>query len=61
MDQLLKGNYPIAQPEQEKKEKPSLEDEFEMAALKRLGGSITYVAKRKVVWSDDGGNGDAGK
>jgi hypothetical protein len=53
MDQLLRGNYPIPQPEAVSAAAPSLEDEFELAALKRLGGSITFVAKRKVVWTDD--------
>jgi hypothetical protein len=53
MDQLLRGNYPVDQPEADSPAAPSLEDEFELAALKRLGGSITFVAKRKVVWTDD--------
>jgi hypothetical protein len=53
MDELLRGNYPIAQPETEQAPERSLEDEFELAALKRLGGSITYVARRKVLWNDE--------
>ena len=53
MDELLRGNYPIAQPEAANDEQRSLEDRFEEAALKRLGGSITFVARRKVVWTDD--------
>jgi hypothetical protein len=54
MDPLLRGNYPIEQPSAEEADPRSLEDEFELAALKRLGGSITFVARRKVVWSEDG-------
>lgn len=53
MDEILRGNYPITQPEADAESPPSLEDQFELAALKRLGGSITFVAKRKVVWTDE--------
>jgi hypothetical protein len=53
MDELLRGNYPLAQPQCEQTSESSLEDEFEMAALKRLGGSITYVARRKVIWTEE--------
>ena len=53
MDEILRGNYPITQPKADAEDAPSLEDQFELAALKRLGGSITFVAKRKVVWEED--------
>jgi hypothetical protein len=53
MDELLRGNYSIEQPKQAEPSRPTLEDQFELAALKRLGGSITFVAKRKVVWNDE--------
>ncbi len=53
MDELLRGNYSIEQPKQADAAAPTLEDQFELAALKRLGGSITFVAKRKVVWTDE--------
>ena len=33
MDELLRGNYPITQPEADAPSAPSLEDEFELAAL----------------------------
>ena len=58
MDEFLRGNYSIKQPEAEAEDGPSLEDQFELAALKRLGGSITFVARRKVVWPDDPANGN---
>jgi hypothetical protein len=58
MDELLRGNYPIVQPESTQAPERSLEDEFERAALKRLGGSITYVARRKVVWNDESAERD---
>jgi hypothetical protein len=50
MSDLLKGNFTTRNTVTDKAEAASLEDEFEMAALKRLGGSITFVAKRKVMW-----------
>ena len=50
MSELLKGNFTTKHAVTDKVEAPSLEDQFEMAALKRLGGSITFVAKRKVEW-----------
>lgn len=49
MDEILKGNYKVPRLENAdtpKEEKPvSLEEEFEAAALKKLGGSITFVRK----------------
>ena len=62
MDDALKGNYkvPVVDdaktdkkiPEQESKDK--LQEEFEVAALKRLGGSIAFVKKpgSKFVWGN---------
>jgi hypothetical protein len=47
---LLKGNFKTKNAVTDKGEAPSLEDQFEIAALKRLGGSITFVARRKVMW-----------
>ena len=51
MSELLKGNFTPKHAITDEVEAPSLEDQFEMAALKRLGGSITFVAKRKIVWN----------
>lgn len=54
MDDILKGNYKV--PELEDADAPteeepvSLEEEFEAAALKKLGGSITFVKKDKFTW-----------
>lgn len=58
MPDILKGNFKTkravgTEPEAEK----SLEDKFEKEALKRLGGSIAFVSKRKVMWDAR----DAGK
>lgn len=48
-DEILKGNYKVPGMEDTgvpKKEGPaSLEEEFEAAALRKLGGSITFVKK----------------
>ena len=51
MSDVLKGNFktrnevvaPETLPE-------TLEDRFERTALKRLGGSIAFVSKKKVMW-----------
>ena len=51
MPDILKGNFKTKNPVSTKPEaEKSLEDKFEKAALKRLGGSIAFVSKRKVMW-----------
>lgn len=55
---ILKGNYKIPKieksVEQPEKHQDSLEQEFEAAALKALGGSITYVKKTgSFIWKGD--------
>tara|TARA_Y100000590_G_scaffold410863_1_gene504307 strand:+ start:359 stop:553 length:195 start_codon:yes stop_codon:yes gene_type:complete len=55
MSEFLKGNFKT------KKEvnstgtdgKDSLEERFEQEALKKLGGSIAFVSKKKVLWADN--------
>lgn len=47
---VLRGNYPakaITLPAKDN----SAEKKFEIEALKRLGGSVAFVAKRKVIWA----------
>ena len=62
MSSYLKGNF-----ETKRKvavERPSdanIEQEFEQAALKRLGGSIAFVAKRKIAWSLEEENASASR
>ena len=55
MSDLLKGNFKTkkkVKPELETSENTeSLENQFEKEALKRLGGSIAFVSKKKVMWS----------
>lgn len=55
MADLLKGNFETKQKvETGEAEEVSLEEQFEKEALKKLGGSIAFVSKRKVMWDDDG-------
>jgi hypothetical protein len=51
MPKILKGNFQTKNPvnANEMNEK-TLEDRFEREALKRLGGSIAFVSKKKVMW-----------
>jgi len=53
MSEILKGNFKtknqvVDQPQQSR----SLEETFEKEALKKLGGSIAFVSKKKVMWDD---------
>ena len=47
---VLKGNFTPKKDVRVSKSEDSAEDRFEREAQKRLGGSIAYVAKKKVVW-----------
>ena len=53
MNDVLKGNFPTKKKVSIKREKETLEDKFERAAKARLGGSIAYVSKKRVAWTDD--------
>jgi hypothetical protein len=50
MDDVLKGNFKTKKTVEVPEESESLEERFEKAALRRLGGSIAFVSKKKVVW-----------
>ncbi|HVH43626.1 MAG TPA: hypothetical protein VM925_14825 [Labilithrix sp.] len=52
MSNVLKGNFEPKSPVRVEEEKPdeSVEARFEREALKRLGGSIAFVSKKKVMW-----------
>lgn len=51
MTDVLRGNFKTKNPiKTESEGEKSLEDKFEKEALKRLGGSIAFVSKRKVMW-----------
>lgn len=51
MSDVLKGNFKtkkVVKPSDAREQ--SLEEQFEKEALKKLGGSIAFVSKRKVMW-----------
>ena len=50
---ILKGNFTTKKKPSVDRPDESLEDKFERAALKRLGGSIAYVSKKKFLWTED--------
>jgi hypothetical protein len=54
MSELLKGNF-NTQNDVTDNSTPdeSLEQRFEKEALKKLGGSIAFVAKKEVLWGDE--------
>lgn len=53
MSDLLKGNFKVAREVQGDQQQTSLEERFEREALKKLGGSIAFVSKKKVMWGDE--------
>ena len=62
MSSFLKGNFQTKKTVEEKKDpnaEESVEARFEREALKRLGGSIAFVAKKKIMWGDSGAKKDA--
>lgn len=53
MSSILKGNFQpknAVDVKENEEEDQSVEARFEREALKRLGGSIAFVAKKKVMW-----------
>ena len=53
MPEFLKGNYTVDATIEDKAEGADSTDEFEKKALSRLGGSICFVSKKKLVWNGD--------
>ncbi len=54
MKDMLKGNFtPKYQVSVDTDKKETLEEQFERTAKARLGGSIAYVSKKRVAWTDD--------
>jgi hypothetical protein len=57
MASVLKGNFETEKTVQvdkaEDENRDSLEERFEREALKRLGGSLAFVRKKKVLWTDE--------
>lgn len=50
MNDVLKGNF---EPRNKVKieEKEDLESRFEKEAIKKLGGSVAFVSKKKIKWA----------
>jgi hypothetical protein len=53
MPSVLKGNFKTQKDVVTSDEEESLEDRFEREVLKKLGGSISFVSKKKVKWADE--------
>ena len=54
MSELLKGNFDVKNKVVEKeKGSENLEERFEREILKKIGGSICFVSKQKVIWEND--------
>ena len=50
MTGVLKGNYKTQKNVEPNPENDDLESRFEKEAMKRLGGSIAFVSKKKIKW-----------
>ena len=53
MSSVLKGNFETQRPVNVSEEAVTLETRFEREALKRLGGSIAFVSKKRFLWTGD--------
>ena len=61
MSQVLRGNFTTRTPVVVKEKESTLETRFEREALKRLGGRIAFVSKKKFLWSGDDDKGTPDK
>jgi hypothetical protein len=62
MSDILKGNFKTRNEVKGKDQAgASLEEKFEKEALKKLGGSIAFVSKKKVLWDLKEGDNDERK
>ncbi|MEM1418819.1 MAG: hypothetical protein AAGH15_28245 [Myxococcota bacterium] len=57
MSNILKGNFETKKAVTVQAEGETLTETFEREALKRLGGSICFVAKKEIDWGDDDSGG----
>jgi len=51
MSDLLKGNFKVNKAIDDQKSESTVEEQFEREALKKLGGSIAFVSRQKVMWN----------
>ena len=50
---VLKGNFEPRTPVTATRQQPTVEQQFEKEALKRLGGSIAFVSKKTFLWTGE--------
>jgi hypothetical protein len=55
MSDLLKGNFKVEREVADNKSESTAEEQFEREALRKLGGSIAFVSKQKVMWEKSEG------
>jgi len=53
MTDVLRGNFATRKRVTIESQEPTLESQFEFEALKRLGGSIAFVSKKRFLWTGD--------
>ncbi len=53
MSDFLKGNFETSKKIESETKEQTEDDLFENEAMKRLGGSIAFVSKKKFVWTGD--------
>lgn len=61
MNKILRGNFEPARPVEVATVEKTLEEQFEQEALKRLGGSIAFVSRKKLLWAGDTNGGEGGR
>lgn len=60
MSDIMRGNFKPKKPVTADQDKDDLSARFEREALKRLGGSIAFVSKKKFIYGTDSA-GDEGR
>ncbi len=55
MPNILKGNFDPKKQVAAEETPDDLESRFEREAMKRLGGSIAFVSKKKIQWTPKDG------
>lgn len=58
MTQVLRGNFTTRKPVAVNEVKEDLNTQFEREALKRLGGSIAFVAKKRFLYGVNNKGGE---
>jgi hypothetical protein len=61
MNEYLKGNYKVQVNIEEEVDPEGSTEAFEKKALSRLGGSICFVSRKKLLWNGDETDGARAK